>query len=303
MSSVGSTFFKRTLLLLIFGFVNAAIFTLIENREENYKTTSNRMLQQMRKNFTKHHNFSDEEFEYFAIASYNAVHMGLSLDWTYFRAVDFTYTAMTTIGYGRLTPITTYGKLFCIVFCMLGIPLCLLTLKSAGELISEFLTCVITRVEIIVLKTKTVKDIEIKRALLAFALMAVYLSFTAVTQVIKENWTFVDAFYASFIAYSTVGFGDYILFESVTGQGKNGAASTFFHVFATFPALFGLGIVACVINCVLDVVEKKHLHLSDGFCCRRSRRLGRRKNKESMKLLSFSKLDKEGRRTRRSHSV
>lgn len=178
---------------------------------------------------------------------------------------------------------------------MFGIPLCLLTLKSAGELISTFLTCVITHVEIKVLKTKRVKHLEIKRAVLALNLMAMYLSFTAVTQVMQEHWTFVDAFYASFVAFSTVGFGDYVLFESVTGQGKNGAASTFFHVFATFPALFGLGIVACVINCVLDVVEKNRLHISDG-------RPGRRKNGELVKLLSFSKLE-EGRRCRRSHSV
>lgn len=85
-------------MFLVFGFVNAAIFTLIERRGENHKTTSDRMLDQLRKNFTKHHNFSDEEFEYFTMASYNAVRTGLSLDWTYFRAVDFTYTAMTTIG-------------------------------------------------------------------------------------------------------------------------------------------------------------------------------------------------------------
>ena len=95
---------------------------------------------------------------------------------------------------------------------MFGIPLCLLTLKSAGELISIFLTCVITHVEIKVLKTKRVKHLEIKRAVLAFNLMAMYLSFTAVTQVMQEHWTFVDAFYASFVAFSTVGFGDYVLF-------------------------------------------------------------------------------------------
>lgn len=98
MSSLGNTFLKRAVFLIVYGFVGAAIFTLIEKREENYKTISNTMLEQLRKNFTKQQNFTDVEFEYFTIAAYNAVRVGLSVDWTFFRAVDFTYTAMTTIG-------------------------------------------------------------------------------------------------------------------------------------------------------------------------------------------------------------
>lgn len=57
------------------------------------------MLQQLKKNFTKRNNMSDEEFQIFALAAYNAIRVGESLDWTYFRAVDFTYSAITTIGW------------------------------------------------------------------------------------------------------------------------------------------------------------------------------------------------------------
>ena len=161
----------------------------------------------------------------------------------------------------------------------------------------------ITHIEIKVLKTKTVKYIEIKRAITAFTIMAIYLSFTAITQVIWEKLTFTDALYASFIAYSTVGFGDYVLFESVTGQGKNEATAAIFPVLATFPALFGLAVVACVLNSLLEVVDKNRLHISDGLCCCRSRRRGRRKSKESVKHCLIQ-MDAGGSLThRRSHSV
>ena len=98
MYSRGKTFVIRAIFLIVYGFVGAAIFTLLEKRDESNKTTSNRMLEELRKNFTEHQNISDKEFKVLTMAVYNAVRVGLSADWTYFRAVDFTYTVLTTIG-------------------------------------------------------------------------------------------------------------------------------------------------------------------------------------------------------------
>lgn len=98
MYSLGKTLVIRAIFLIVYGFVGAAIFTLVEKREESNKTTSDRMLEELRKNLTQHQNISDEEFKFLTMAVYNAVRVGLSADWTYFRAVDFTYTALTTIG-------------------------------------------------------------------------------------------------------------------------------------------------------------------------------------------------------------
>ena len=98
MTSPAKTLLIRAIFLIIYGFLGAAIFTLLEKREESYRTTSDRMLEQLRKNLTQHQNMSDEEFQYFTMAAYDAVRVGLSVDWTFFRAVDFTYTAITTIG-------------------------------------------------------------------------------------------------------------------------------------------------------------------------------------------------------------
>ena len=70
MHSQGKTLLIRTILLLVYGFAGAGIFTLIEKQDESNKAISNRMLQQLKKNFTKQHNMSDEEFEFFAMAAY-----------------------------------------------------------------------------------------------------------------------------------------------------------------------------------------------------------------------------------------
>ena len=98
MSSQGKTLIKRILLFLVYGFAGAGVFTFLEKREETNKEKAMRMLQQLKKNLTIHHNITDEEFERFAVAAYKAIRVNKTLDWSYFRAVDFNYSALTTIG-------------------------------------------------------------------------------------------------------------------------------------------------------------------------------------------------------------
>lgn len=98
MSSQGKTLLKRILLFLVYGFAGAGVFTFLEKRDETNKEKAMRMLEQLKKNFSMHQDITDEEFERFAKAVYKAIRVNKTLDWSYFRAVDFTYSALTTIG-------------------------------------------------------------------------------------------------------------------------------------------------------------------------------------------------------------
>ena len=95
---------------------------------------------------TSHHNFSvairvklqnklvDKTWEYtateinamlsknaqFAIDQFLILFSSCKTDWSYHNALFFTGTLASTIGYGNNTPVTVYGKIFCIVFCTLG---------------------------------------------------------------------------------------------------------------------------------------------------------------------------------------
>ena len=140
---------------------------------------------------------------------------------------------------------------------MFGIPLCLLTLKSAGVLITELLKRAVINFEIRAFKAPNVSHLEFKCAFLTLALMVIFLSLSSAVQVIWEKWTFVDSFYAWFITFTTVGFGDYIPFESVVSREDACVTAAVFHIFATFPALCGLCLVASVINTLLTVFDKQ----------------------------------------------
>ncbi|KAI6202404.1 TWiK family of potassium channels protein 7 [Aphelenchoides besseyi] len=59
--------------------------------------------------------------------------------WTYPNSVFFATTVITTIGYGHLVPMTPTGRVFCIGFALVGIPLLLVTIADIGQFLSEFL--------------------------------------------------------------------------------------------------------------------------------------------------------------------
>ncbi len=53
--------------------------------------------------------------------------------WTFPKALLFTVTIMTTIGYGHIFPLTFAGKLYTIGYAMVGMPLLLLFMKDIGD--------------------------------------------------------------------------------------------------------------------------------------------------------------------------
>ena len=67
------------------------------------------------------------------------IQTNLTNKWTFSTAVFFAVTVVTTIGYGSPVPTSQYGRIFCIIFSILGIPLTLVTIADMGKFLSEHL--------------------------------------------------------------------------------------------------------------------------------------------------------------------
>uniref|UniRef100_A0ABM0MXI1 Potassium channel subfamily K member 5-like n=1 Tax=Saccoglossus kowalevskii TaxID=10224 RepID=A0ABM0MXI1_SACKO len=56
--------------------------------------------------------------------------------WNYMSACVFSLTVITTIGYGHLVPATSEGRLVCVFYAFIGIPLVLIYLSSMGQMVA-----------------------------------------------------------------------------------------------------------------------------------------------------------------------
>uniref|UniRef100_A0AC35EVX3 Potassium channel domain-containing protein n=1 Tax=Panagrolaimus sp. PS1159 TaxID=55785 RepID=A0AC35EVX3_9BILA len=57
--------------------------------------------------------------------------------WSFSDSILFAFTVITTIGYGNVAPRTLGGRIFCIIYGLIGIPFTLLAIADLGKFISE----------------------------------------------------------------------------------------------------------------------------------------------------------------------
>ncbi|XGW11174.1 hypothetical protein V3C99_012571 [Haemonchus contortus] len=160
--------------------------------------------------------------------------------WTASSALFFAATTMATIGYGNIVPATSSGRIACVVFALFGAPLAIITIGDLGKFLSECTIWLYKEMK----KVRTLlygrwrrfrglnkehedaesqlsssrsldwEDLVLDKTevpvIMVFTILLLYIAFGGVLFSFLEGWTYMDAFYYSFISLTTIGFGDIV---------------------------------------------------------------------------------------------
>ncbi|CAI5451288.1 unnamed protein product [Caenorhabditis angaria] len=125
---------------------------------------------------------------------------------TYSNALFYSFTILTTIGYGHITCYTSVGKIITVIYGILGIPLMVFVLRNNGK----YMLKILTKIE----KWAYGEHYSIGNPLMMVSLKSAIFyncSFWLLSSLLMvnfEKFTVLDSFYFSFSTFSTVGFGD-----------------------------------------------------------------------------------------------
>ncbi|XP_061481866.1 potassium channel subfamily K member 3 [Rhineura floridana] len=237
----------RTLALIICTFtyllVGAAVFDALESKAETEDRTEleRRQLELRSKYNLSEGNYCELERVVLQLKPHKA-----GVQWKFAGSFYFAITVITTIGYGHAAPSTDGGKVFCMFYALLGIPLTLVMFQSLGERINTFVRYLLHRIK---------KCLGMRRPEVSMANMVTIGFFSCISTLCigaaafsyYENWTFFQAYYYCFITLTTIGFGDYVALQ------KEQALQTKpqYVAFSFIYILTGLTVIGAFLNLVV----------------------------------------------------
>ncbi|XP_034554075.1 potassium channel subfamily K member 5-like isoform X2 [Notolabrus celidotus] len=171
--------------------------------------------------------------------------------WDWVNSVIFASTIVTTIGFGNVAPKTQGGRIFCILYGLCGIPLCLVWISQLGSFFGDRAKRLSG---ILIRKGVTVKRVQlICTALFLLWGLFVHLLFPPLVFMSVEGWSYLEGLYYSFITLTTVGFGDY-----VAGVNPNIDYPRLYRVFAELWIYMGLAWLSLFFSWNVHMVVEAH---------------------------------------------
>lgn len=203
----------RTVLLIIcslsYLLVGAAVFSALEFEEDQRRKQETQKLFRL---FQAKYNITAEDFAKWAeVQRYQRTMTSNVEQWSFAGSVYFATTVITTIGYGHTVPRTDRGRIFCMIYATIGIPLAITALQSIGERFNA-LVRYIYRISMRRLGKK--REISTNNMVVTGLVgMAITMCFGAGIFSYYEHWSYFHSFYYCFVTLTTIGFGDMVALQ------------------------------------------------------------------------------------------
>ncbi|XP_039353296.1 potassium channel subfamily K member 15 [Mauremys reevesii] len=234
-----------SLILCIFSYllVGAAVFDALESEAESGRR---RLLEQKRGELRRKYRFSADDYRELERLVLQAEPHRAGGQWKFAGSFYFAITVITTIGYGHAAPGTDAGKVFCMFYAVLGIPLTLVMFQSLGERMNTVVRLLLKKIKKCLGLKKT--NVSMKNMVFVGLLSCMgTLCVGAAAFSYFEGWTFFHAYYYCFITLTTIGFGDFVALQKNEALQKKPPYVAFSFMYI----LVGLTVIGAFLNLVV----------------------------------------------------
>lgn len=218
MSKSNVRLFILSAFYILFLVIGASIFSAIEAPQE---INIIRNLRNLRSQFLQEHTcVRDEDLENLIVAVINANNRGVSAvnnatmepNWSFGQSLFFSSTVITTIGYGHVTPLSEGGRVFCIVYALIGIPITLILLTAYVERLMIPTTLCLQFLNSRLGHLYQAFHIRILHLCIIGVLVLTLFFFipAGIFAYLEPDWDYLDSLYYCFISLTTIGLGDLI---------------------------------------------------------------------------------------------
>ncbi|TDG98597.1 hypothetical protein EPR50_G00202020 [Perca flavescens] len=236
--------------------IGAAIFQVLE--EPNWKQAAMQYNAQKDKILEDYPCLTKDDLDRILEAVSDAAGQGITItgsktfnNWNWPNAVIFAATVITTIGYGNIAPKTSAGRVFCILYGLFGVPLCLTWISELGKFFggrAKHMGQYLTK-----------KGFSLRKA--QFTCTAIFLLWGVLVHLVlppfvfmsQEGWTYIEGLYFSFVTLTTIGFGDL-----VAGVEPNKEYPTLYRYFVEVWIYLGLAWLSLFFNWKVRMVIEAH---------------------------------------------
>ncbi|XP_035473376.2 potassium channel subfamily K member 2b isoform X2 [Scophthalmus maximus] len=260
-----SAIFLMVVLYLIIG---ATVFRALEQPHESSQKL--RILAEKLEFLTMHACVNSSELEDLVKQVVSAVRAGVNPSgnasnqtslWDLSSSFFFAGTVITTIGFGNISPHTEGGRIFCIIYALLGIPLFGFLLAGVGDQLGTIFGKGIAKVEKMIVKWKVSQTKIRVISTLVFILFGclIFVALPAVIFKHIEGWSALESIYFVVITLTTIGFGDFVAGEKAGGS-ESPEYLDYYKPVVWFWILVGLAYFAAVLSMIGDwfrVISKK----------------------------------------------